>query len=220
MEDFNIETWEKLCHEAERLEASDLHIAAGQPVFLRVDGELRRLELPFPSAAFLHGLIEKIASEKQLAYLDEKRELDFSWTFGERRFRINAFYQQGKPALACRLIPKSIPTLEDIGAPRVFERLLAKRHGLILVCGATGSGKTTTLAAFLNTINRTRSEHILTLEDPVEFYRAGFDEVVEVTPEGTPEELFTDSALAKENIRKALEPVLQKYRSKSLSINL
>lgn len=199
MEDFNIETWEKLCHEAECLEASDLHIAAGQPVFLRVDGELRRLELPFPSEDFLHGLIEKIASEKQLAYLNENRELDFSWTFGERRFRINAFYQQGKPALACRLIPKSIPTLEDIGAPRVFERLLAKRHGLILVCGATGSGKTTTLAAFLNTINRTRSEHILTLEDPVEFIFSSDKSLVQQRSYG--EDFFSFAGAVKSSLR-------------------
>lgn len=199
MEDFNIEAWENLCHEAERLEASDLHAAAGQPVFLRVDGVLRRLELPFPSAAFLYGLIEKFVSEKQLTCFREERELDFAWTFGDRRYRINAFHQQGRPALACRLIPKSIPTLVDIGAPAVFERLLKKRHGLILVCGATGSGKTTTLAAFLDTVNHTRAEHILTLEDPVEFVFSSDKSLVQQRSYG--EDFFSFAGAVKSSLR-------------------
>ena len=106
MEDFNIETWEKLWHEAERLEASDLHIAAGQPVFLRVDGELRRLELPFPSAAFLHGLIEKIASEKQLAYLMRKGNLIFRGPSGKEGSVSMPFISRGSLRWHAGLYPK------------------------------------------------------------------------------------------------------------------
>ena len=169
MGDFNREAWNELCRKAERIGASDVHVTAGQPSFLRVDGALRRYDGSCPDDLFLHGLLEEMVSENQMKRFREEKDLDFAWSFGERRLRINAFYQRGSLAFACRLIPKTIPTLEEIGAPGVFNKLLLKRNGLILVCGSTGSGKTTTLASFIDTINRTRAEHILTLEDPVEF---------------------------------------------------
>lgn len=169
MDCFDKDMWERLCEEAAAEGASDLHIAAGQPVFLRVNGELHRLDRPHPEDMFLAELLRELLSDEQAARFAEQGELDFAYSFGRQRFRINVFRGRGNLAMACRLIPKDIPTLEALGAPKVFDRLLQLKHGLILVCGPTGSGKTTTLAAYLNTINTTRAEHILTLEDPIEY---------------------------------------------------
>ena len=199
MGDFNREAWNGLCHEAERIGASDIHVTAGQPSFLRVDGALRRCDGPCPENLFLHGLLEEMVSEEQIKRFLEEKELDFAWSFGERRLRINAFYQRGSLAFACRLIPKTIPTLEEIGAPVVFDKLLSKRNGLILVCGPTGSGKTTTLASFVNTINRTRAEHILTLEDPVEFLHVSDKSLVQQRAYG--EDFFSFAGALKSALR-------------------
>ncbi len=199
MGDFNREAWNELCREAERTEASDIHVTAGQPSFLRVNGVLRRCGGPVPDDSFLRGLLAEMVSEEQMKRFLEERELDFAWSFGKRRFRVNAFYQRGSLAFACRLIPKIIPTLEEIGAPTVFQKLLSKKNGLILVCGPTGSGKTTTLASFINTINHTRAEHILTLEDPVEFIHVSDKSLVQQRAYG--EDFFSFAGALKSSLR-------------------
>lgn len=148
--------------------ASDLHLCAGQRVGLRVDGELRLME-EIPEEREMQEFAETVLSAGQREILQRKRQMDFSWSFRQRRFRGNAYFQQGRLAFALRLLPASIPTLEEIGAPQALMDFLDAGQGLILVTGRTGSGKTTTLAAFLDAVNHRSARHILTLEDPVEY---------------------------------------------------
>lgn len=148
--------------------ASDLHLCAGQRVGLRVDGELRLME-EIPEEREMQEFAETVLSAGQREILQRKRQMDFSWSFRQRRFRGNAYFQQGRLAFALRLLPARIPTLTEIGAPRALTDFLDAGHGLLLVTGRTGSGKTTTLAAFLDAVNHRAARHILTLEDPVEY---------------------------------------------------
>ena len=153
------------------LGGTDLHLTEGAPPLVRIDGQL------VPIAG--HPDLDEAAAEKLVLELlpselvDEfrtDRAVDFSFGWqGRARFRANAFVQKGTPALALRLIPASIPTMEDIGVPPVMERLVDVPHGLILVTGPTGSGKSTTQAAMIGRINDRRPVHILTVEDPIEY---------------------------------------------------
>lgn len=149
-------------------EVSDIHITVGQRIFFRELGELR----PYSEAAVRAELMEKAIAQlltaKQYERLVSARDIDFSYELDGRRFRGNAYYQQGNVALALRLLPANIPSLEDINSPLALKRLVGAEQGLIIVCGPTGSGKSTTLAAYLNELNKTRA-HIITLEDPLEF---------------------------------------------------
>jgi twitching motility protein PilT len=151
--------------------ATDLHLCAGSPPRVRVDGKL----LAIPGAApitdeFLHAAISALISDRDLATFERDRQLDFAFPWGDvARFRANAFYQLARPALALRLIPTDIPTPESLGLPPATAQLLTRPHGLVLVTGPTGSGKSTTLAAMIGWINRNRPVHILTIEDPVEY---------------------------------------------------
>ncbi|MBI4029211.1 MAG: type IV pilus twitching motility protein PilT [Candidatus Blackburnbacteria bacterium] len=151
--------------------ASDLHIVLGSPPNLRIDGKL----VPVPNEAVVspqdaERLIKPILSAEQLERLTVNRELDFSIAFtGGSRFRVNAYYVKGAMAAAFRLIPLKIPTIEDLKLPQICHNFTNLRQGLVLVTGPTGHGKSTTLAAILNEINRTKPVHILTIEDPIEF---------------------------------------------------
>src|SRR5881398_3389895 len=151
--------------------ASDLHITVGTPPAMRVHGVLERYEdVPDLSPEDTHQLLYRVLSTEQQKLLEINRQIDFAHSIpGLARFRVNVFFQRGTLGAAFRLIPADIKTLEELGIPTALHSLTEKPRGLVLVTGPTGSGKSTTLAALIDEINRKRSEHILTIEDPVEF---------------------------------------------------
>jgi len=151
--------------------ASDLHVTTGTPPAIRVRGEVERLE-GFDSldAEQTQQLLYRILSSEQQKNFELKRQLDFSYSLpGLARFRVNVYFQRESIGAAFRLIPTELKTLEELGIPDSLHVLAEKPRGLVLVTGPTGSGKSTTLAAIIDEINRKRSEHILTIEDPIEF---------------------------------------------------
>jgi len=150
---------------------SDLHISAGAPPKIRVDGKLINTDLPVMTPEATQKLIYSILDSSQVAKFEKTHELDMSFGIEALgRFRTNVFLQRGAVASVLRVIPEKIKTFEDLGLPRkVCEMLCSKPRGLILVTGATGSGKSTTLAAMIDYINTTEYGHILTIEDPIEF---------------------------------------------------
>jgi twitching motility protein PilT len=154
--------------------ASDLHLTVGQPPMLRIDGELRPCEGEAVLAAEDTGRLARSAlSDEQHRRFEEDAELDLAMEVaGLARFRLNLYRQRGSVGLAVRLIPLAIPLLEELGLPPVLRSLAERPRGLVLVTGATGSGKSTTLAAMIDRINRERRGHILTIEDPIEFVHA------------------------------------------------
>jgi twitching motility protein PilT len=151
--------------------ASDLHITAGTPPILRIRGELRRMEgFPRLSPDDTRQLLYRVMSTEQQKQLEIDRQVDMAHSMpGLARFRVNVYYQRGALGAAFRLIPQEIKTLEELGIPDSLHVLAQKPRGLVLVTGPTGSGKSTTLAALIDEINRTRHDHILTIEDPIEF---------------------------------------------------
>ena len=151
--------------------ASDLHVTVGTPPAMRVNGALERYQdVPDLSPEDTHQMLYRILSTEQQKLLEINRQIDFAHSIpGLARFRVNVFFQRGTLGAAFRLIPADIKTLEELGIPTALHALTEKPRGLVLVTGPTGSGKSTTLAALIDEINRKRSEHILTIEDPVEF---------------------------------------------------
>ncbi len=150
--------------------ASDLHLSADLPPMIRVDGDVRRVNIPPLDHKTVHGLIYDIMNDKQRKDFEEFFETDFSFELpGVARFRVNAFNQNRGSAAVFRTIPSEVLTLEDLGAPAIFKDIADKPRGLCLVTGPTGSGKSTTLAAMIDYINDVRYEHILSVEDPIEF---------------------------------------------------
>jgi twitching motility protein PilT len=160
-----------LLRRAHELEASDLHITPGTEPVVRVRGKLQRLEeFEKLSPDVTRELVYRILSTQQQKTLETKRNVDLAYSLpGVARFRVNAFFQRQAIGAALRMIPSEIKSLAELGLPPQLSDLAAKPRGLVLVTGPTGSGKSTTLAAMLDMINRTRSEHILTIEDPIEF---------------------------------------------------
>jgi len=150
--------------------ASDLHISAGMPPMIRVDGDIRKLDLPALEKKEAHALIYDIMNDKQRKDYDERYELDFSFEIPNlSRFRVNAFNHHRGAGATLRTIPSSVLSLEQIHAPNIFKDIASLPRGLVLVTGPTGSGKSTTLAAMIDHINTNRSDHIITVEDPIEF---------------------------------------------------
>lgn len=150
--------------------ASDLHLSAGLPPIIRVDGEMRRLNVAELDHKAVNALIYDIMNDKQRKEYEENLEVDFSFEIENlSRFRVNAFMQNRGAAAVLRNIPSEILSLEQLGAPDIFTKIIDQPTGLVLVTGATGSGKSTTLAAMVDHINTTKREHILTIEDPIEF---------------------------------------------------
>ena len=150
--------------------ASDLHLSAGLPPMIRVDGDIRRINIPDLDHKEVHALIYDIMNDKQRKDYEEFLETDFSFDLpGVARFRVNAFNQERGAAAVFRTIPSEVLSLEQLNAPKFFEELCKKPRGLVLVTGPTGSGKSTTLAAMINHINANDYAHILTVEDPIEF---------------------------------------------------
>ncbi|MEC4685446.1 MAG: type IV pilus twitching motility protein PilT [Nitrospirota bacterium] len=150
--------------------ASDLHITTGSPPRLRIDGKLAPIDHPPLTPAETKTLCYSILTDAQKHRFEEHNELDLSFGVkGVSRFRANIFMQRGAVAGAFRTIPFNIKTFQDLGLPEVINELAKKNSGLILVTGPTGSGKTTTLAAMIDRINSERHEHIITIEDPIEY---------------------------------------------------
>ena len=150
--------------------ASDLHLSAGVPPMIRVDGEVRKINLPALDHREVHALIYDIMNDHQRKELEENLEVDFSFEVpGMARFRVNAFQQARGSGAVFRTIPSTVLTLDDLGAPEIFRKIAEYPRGLVLVTGPTGSGKSTTLAAMVDYINDNFHHHILTIEDPIEF---------------------------------------------------
>ena len=150
--------------------SSDLHLSAGLPPMIRVNGDMRRIDLPAMDHRTVHTLVYEIMNDKQRKDYEEFLETDFSFEIpGLARFRVNAFNQKRGAAAVLRTIPSKVLSLDEIKAPKLFRDIVEVSRGLILVTGPTGSGKSTTLAAMIDYLNDTRYEHILTIEDPIEF---------------------------------------------------
>jgi twitching motility protein PilT len=150
--------------------ASDLHLSAGLPPIIRVNGDIRRINLPEMSHKEVHDMIYDIMNEGQRKVFEEALEVDFSFEIPSlARFRVNAFNQNRGAGAVFRTIPSQILSLEELGAPKIFKEIANQPRGIVLVTGPTGSGKSTTLAAMIDYINDTEFGHILTVEDPIEF---------------------------------------------------
>jgi twitching motility protein PilT len=150
--------------------ASDLHISAGLPPMIRVDGDIRRINVPALDHKTVHSLIYDIMNDKQRKDYEEFLETDFSFEIPNlARFRVNAFNHNRGAGGVFRTIPSTILTLEELGCPTIFREVADQPRGIVLVTGPTGSGKSTTLAAMMDHVNNDRFEHILTIEDPIEF---------------------------------------------------
>jgi len=152
-------------------DASDIHISTDRHPIIRVANELSPLaDQPRLSANGVQQIIEAILSDDEMNRYTRERSLDFSFSFSDKiRFRCNAYFQRGVPALAMRLIPPRVRTLDELNLPDVLKRFTTKKQGFFLVVGPVGQGKTTTLASMIDRINRNRAEHIVTIEDPIEY---------------------------------------------------
>ncbi len=150
--------------------ASDLHLSAGLPPMIRVDGDVRRINIPSMEHKEVHGLVYDIMNDKNRKDYEEFLETDFSFDVpGLARFRVNAFNQERGAAAVFRTIPSEVLSLEDLNAPKMLADIADYPRGIVLVTGPTGSGKSTTLAAMVNHKNESEYGHILTVEDPIEF---------------------------------------------------
>ncbi len=150
--------------------ASDLHLSAGLPPMIRVDGDIRRINVPALDHKTVHSLVYDIMNDKQRKDFEEFLETDFSFEIqGLARFRVNAYNQNRGAASVFRTIPSKVLTLEELGCPSTFKELVQVPRGLVLVTGPTGSGKSTTLAAMLDFLNDNIYGHVLSVEDPIEF---------------------------------------------------
>lgn len=161
---------DKLLVFAAQKDASDIHLSAGTQPILRIHGELRRLERSMVTSTGLRTMFKEILTDEQHQTLEGEHELDFAYAIpGTARFRTNLFYQLRGEAAAFRTIPDRVRPLSELKAPQGIHELCNKRKGIVLVTGPTGSGKSTTLAAMIDKINQERKEHILTIEDPIEY---------------------------------------------------
>jgi twitching motility protein PilT len=152
------------------LKASDLHLTAGSPPMVREKGRLRALDYPVMTSQMTRETIYSILTNDQRKRLENDWQIDFAYSIpGQGRFRVNAYFQRASLGAAFRLIPNEMPELDTLGLPPVLREFVKKPRGFVLVTGPTGSGKSTTLAAMLDVINKERHEHIMTIEDPIEF---------------------------------------------------
>ncbi len=162
---------ENLLEEVVKRKASDLHLQVGLAPMIRVDGKLSAISgQPILTEELVEHLVYSILDEDQKQVLLKDKEFDFSFAFGDLgRFRVNAFHERGNMAASLRLIPNALLSIEQLGLPNVVNSFADYPRGLVLVTGPTGSGKSTTLAALVDKINNERAEHIITIEDPIEF---------------------------------------------------
>ena len=177
MESIRIEV---LLQEVSNRRASDLHLQVGLPPVLRVDGSLSPIDnTQVLDSEAVEKLIFSILDQDQQQILLKDKEFDFSFAFGDLgRFRVNAFHERGNLAAALRLIPNEISSIAQLGLPKVVESFSNFPRGLVLVTGPTGSGKSTTLAALVDKINDEKAQHIITIEDPIEFTHSSKRSVV------------------------------------------
>lgn len=161
---------EHLLRSGFELKASDIHITVGIPPVMRINGDLRKYGADTITPDEIEAMAKAIIPENSWDLFKLKGELDFSYGIaGISRFRINAYHQRGCVSLAVRIVPTSIPTLEELELPETLKRIAEKPQGLVLVTGPTGSGKSTTLASLIQYMNTTMRKHIVTLEDPIEY---------------------------------------------------
>ncbi len=150
--------------------ASDLHVMVGVPPMVRVDGRLTALAHESSmTGQHTAQLLKSLLLPRQIELLEEQRELDFSFGFGEARIRANVFFQRGDLSGSFRFIPRQIRTMAELGLPPILEKFGQASQGLVIICGPTGHGKSTTLASLVDLVNATRSDHIITIEDPIEY---------------------------------------------------
>jgi twitching motility protein PilT len=163
-------TMEELMKQALEERASDIHLKVGNPPIFRIDGSLKRLEDDVLTEDGMQSLLKEIAAAPDISKFQKVMELDISYMYqGVARFRVNVCRDDGDTRVVMRLIPLKIKTVEDLGLPIVLKKLCQMKNGLVLFTGPTGSGKSTSLAAMINEINETRPDHIVTIEDPLEF---------------------------------------------------
>jgi twitching motility protein PilT len=161
---------ERLLQAGFELKASDIHLTVGVPPVMRINGELRKYGKDSLLPEETEGMARAIIPEKSWAPFKEQGELDFSYGIpGVSRFRVNTYHQRGCVSMAVRIVPTSIPTIEDLKLPEILKKISEKPQGLVLVTGPTGSGKSTTLAAMIQYMNETMRKHVITLEDPIEY---------------------------------------------------
>lgn len=162
------------------LKASDIHLTVGVPPVMRINGELKKYGKDSLRPEDTEEIAREIVPEDSWDHLKEKGELDFSFSIpGVSRFRINTYYQRACLALAVRIIPTRIPTIEELELPNILKKIAEKPQGLVLVTGPTGSGKSTTLAAMIQYMNETMRRHIITLEDPIEYLHKHNNSIVD-----------------------------------------
>ena len=162
---------DKLLETVVKEKVSDLHITVGQPPVVRAGGRMRRLETKTLTADDTTALMKSITPERNQQELQEVGGTDFGFAYGDKaRFRVSVFKQKGTIAMVLRRIPNEFLTMEQIGLPPVVKDLITRPRGLFLVTGPTGSGKTTSLASMMNWINDTHAHHMITMEDPIEYY--------------------------------------------------
>ena len=196
---------EKLLIDMAQRGASDLHIVAGSPPIYRVDGALTKSDGPELSAEDAHSLLVSVVSNQTMERLNAGDAVDFSIRLGRAvnednrrawRFRINVHRQRGTMAAAIRALPTEVPSITELQLPASLAELVKPTRGLVLVCGPTGSGKTTTLAALVGEINRTSSRHIITIEDPIEYEHPNSSSVIEQVEVGRDASSFASALRA------------------------
>ncbi len=171
--------------------ASDLHLTVGTPPVIRVAGKLIRLDYPRLSDSDTRDLIYSILTQDQRHRMESDWEIDFAYSVpGKARFRVNAFFQRNSMGAAFRLVPVQIKSVEELMLPAVLHEMAAKPRGFVLVTGPTGCGKSTTLAALIDEINETREEHIMTIEDPIEFLHRHKKSIINQREVGTDTQSF------------------------------
>lgn len=172
--------------------ASDIHVKIGSPVIFRINGDLVAIECPVPEAKWMEDIVEKIVPLHSRKRLDEEHEADFSYYMEDvGRFRTNLFQQRGSYALAMRYVKNEVPSFEDLGLLPQLGEIAESPRGIVMVSGATGSGKSTTLAAMIEHINANQKKHIITLEDPIEFVFEDNQSVVEQREVGLDTQSFS-----------------------------
>lgn len=186
-----------LLHRAYEENASDLHVTIGIPPVYRVNGRLEQYGDIAVTLEMMNSMVRDILPEYKVAEFEAKGETDFNYSLEDLcRFRVNAYHQRNAGAIAARLISSSIPTIQSLNMPQVLYELAEKPQGLILVTGPTGSGKSTTLAAMIDYINETKSKHIITLEDPIEYLHTHKKSIINQREVGVDTETFANGLRA------------------------
>ena len=172
-------TLEPIIRESIRTGASDIHLSVGIPPILRIHGKLEKVGSYNLTAEDTESLANELLNEEEMEFFEEEGEIDVAYTFLEIcRYRVNIYREQGNFCIALRTITSAIPTMEDLKLPPVFKEFCKKKRGLILVTGPTGSGKSTTLASMVGYINQIRKEHIILIEDPIEYVHTHGNSVI------------------------------------------